>query len=50
MSAQGLLRDIVIMLGGAVCVGLPMAPVIIGFALDALRREPSHLARIPDVD
>jgi hypothetical protein len=29
MSAQGLLRDIVIMLGGAVCVGLPMALVII---------------------
>jgi len=29
MSAQGLLRDIVIMLGGSVCVGLPMALVII---------------------
>jgi hypothetical protein len=29
MSAQGLLRDIVIMLGGAVRVGLPMALVII---------------------
>jgi len=29
MSAQDLLRDIVVMLGGAVCVGLPMALVII---------------------
>jgi hypothetical protein len=29
MSAQGLLREIVVMLGGAVCVGLPMALVII---------------------
>jgi hypothetical protein len=29
MSSHGLLGDIVIMLGGAVCVGLPMAVVII---------------------
>jgi hypothetical protein len=29
MSAHGLLRDIVIALGAAVCVGLPMAVVII---------------------
>jgi hypothetical protein len=29
MSAQGLLRDIMIMLGGAVAVGLPMAVAII---------------------
>jgi hypothetical protein len=29
MSAQGLLRDIVIMVGSAVCVSLPMALVII---------------------
>jgi hypothetical protein len=29
MSAQGLLRNIMITLGGAVAVGLPMAVVII---------------------
>jgi hypothetical protein len=29
MSAQGLLLDIVMMLGGAVAVGLPMAVAII---------------------
>jgi hypothetical protein len=29
MSAHSLLRDIMMMLGGAVCVGLPMAVAII---------------------
>jgi hypothetical protein len=45
MSAQGLLRDIVIMVGGAVCLGLPMALVIIWVCS---WREPSPLARIPN--
>jgi len=47
MSAHSLLRDIMMMLGGAVCVGLPMAVAIIWLCSWLPPSLPSRAAQCP---